>query len=164
MKRRSYSDVPEVANRGNTANEIDAKGEVDEKKSTPAAKGNDNEEVANGDADDVVDRIDSSEDEFRVGDAYANLYSMMEENPVRDFRFKSSFQNALDFIKLLEKYYELKRSQADEVPSRVILNVGCYMVEAARELENAEVRTEGEKMMVEIAQIGIKDCIRTILY
>ena len=162
MKRRSYSDVPEVANRGNTAHEIDAKREVDEKKSTPAAEGNDNEEVSNGDADYVIDRIDPSKDESRVGDAYAKLHSMMEENPVRDFRFKSSFQNALDFIKLLEKYYELKRSQADEVPTRVILNVGCYMVEAARELENAEVRTEGEKMMVEIAQIGIKDCIRSL--
>ena len=40
-RRRSISDVPEVTARGNTAYEEDARLEVDEKKFTLAAKGND---------------------------------------------------------------------------------------------------------------------------
>ena len=39
VMRRSYSDVPEVADGGNTAPEVHARRKVKERKSTPAAEG-----------------------------------------------------------------------------------------------------------------------------
>ena len=37
------------------------------------------------------------------------------------------------------------------------------MEEAARKLENVEVKTEGEKKVVKMALMGIKNCIRSLM-
>ena len=55
-----------------------------------------------------------------------------------------------------------KEVTASKITSDLENNVGCYMVEAARKLENVEVRIDGEKKTVKIALIGIKNCIRSL--
>ena len=133
-----------------------------ERKSTLAAEGKVDEEVASGDADVIVDQNNPSKDESRADDAVASVQLMMERNPMRNFSSRSVSENAQNCTYLARKFWELKQTRSDEISPNLANDVGCYMVEAAGELENAEVRTEGEKKMVKIALIGIKNCIRSL--
>ena len=75
------------------------------------------------------------------------------------------FKNALDCIELLEKYYELKLLQNDHVPTIVALDVGCYLLKADKELENARPETPAqlEMEMVNLARDGINNCLDCLL-
>ena len=81
---------------------------------------------------------------------------------MRNFGARCVARNAQDCVNLARKYWELKRSH-QLIPSNLIDDVGCYMVEAARELGNVEVKTEGEKKVVKIALMGIINCIRSLI-
>ena len=63
---------------------------------------------------------------------------MMIDNPVRVFSSKILLRNTLDCIVLQEMYNELNLSHEDEVPGKVIVDAGWYLVKDARELENAK--------------------------
>ena len=81
---------------------------------------------------------------------------------MRNFGARCVARNARDCVNLAGKYWELKRSHRS-IPSKLIDDVGYYMVEAARELENVEVKTEGEKKVVKIALMGIRNCICNLI-
>ena len=117
------------------------------------------EEVGDGDA--AYD-INELKNESRSDEVHASIQLMMKRNPVRNFGARCVARNAQDCVNLARKYWELKRSH-QLIPSNLIDDVGCYMVEAARELGNVEVKTEGEKKVVKIALMGIINCIRSLI-
>ena len=133
-----------------------------ERKSTLAAEGKLDEEVTSGD-DVIVDQNNPSKDESRANDAVASVQMMMERNPMRKFSSRSVSENAQNCTYLARKFWELKQSRPDKIRPNLVLDVGSYMTEAARKLENAEVKTVDEKNLVKVAQISMRDCIRNFL-
>ena len=156
-----------VANDGAVGGVLDANShkrrKVSRRKSSLDAKGKDDEEVASGDADVIVDQNNPSKDESSADDALASVQMMMERNPMRNCSSRSVSENAQNCTYLARKFWELKQSRPDEIRPNLALDVGSYMIEAARNLGNAEVKSVDEKNLVKVAQISMRDCIRNFL-
>ena len=82
---------------------------------------------------------------------------------MRNFTSRCVSENAQNCTFLARKLWELKQSRPDEITPNLTFDVGSYMMEAARKLENAEVKTMEEKNLVKVAQISMRDCIRNFL-
>ena len=88
---------------------------------------------------------------------------MMKENPMWNFSSRCASKNAQGCIKLVGKFCKLKRSRPHEITTDLVIDIRGYLEEAARELEKADVRMTGEKKLVKVAQIGIRNCIRNLI-
>ena len=106
---------------------------------------------------------DELKKEFRSDEAHASVQSMMKENPVWNFSSRYASKNAQGCINLVGKFCKLKRSRPHEITTDLVRDIRGYMEEAARELEKADVRMTGEKKLVKVAQIGIRNCIRNLI-
>ena len=117
------------------------------------------EEVTIGDnAVDAVDQDNPSNEESCADDAYASINSIIERNPVRNFRSRSVSERAHAVIDLTSKFVELAQSHPDEITRRLELSVFSYIMMAVGELKNAEVNTADEKMLVDIVLDEIEYC------